>query len=499
MFQHPPSRFSKTLRFVAFPMAFLFSVTLPSLAFTQTLSCNSPYQGKTLTRTQLETLLAQQKNKPLNLCGTNLSRVDLSNLNLKGSDFSGSDLSYVKINNTDFSKAKLIKTYFRWATGENPQFLEANLTEANFEEAVLTAPDFRQTILQGADFNHATLKAARLQGTQAQNSDFSDAILTHFIGNWGDFSKATFANANLTGSQFTRSTLFQTDFTEANLNGANLSNSTLEEANFTRALVSQTDFSHSNVKKMIYQPHFDTTPHLISLAMADHFSTIQFTPGRYGIPALVNLRTGYKKLGLRAMDRQITAMLKINEMRQAWKRGGWGYFESAFNYVFFYLTSEYGNAPGRALRLLVIFIFLFALPYAVALARPKRQGAIEIQWPPGRYKGWDTLQHHATKSPTHWMSRLLPIHPFPSGASWQLILWQVLKTYRLALYFSLMAAFQIGWRELNVGNWLTHLQVRDYRLKPRGWIRVLAGSQSLISAYLVVLWALTYFGRPFEW
>jgi len=52
---------------------------------------------------------------------------------------------------------------------------------------------------------------------------------------------------------------------------------------------------------------------------------------------------------------------------------------------------------------------------------------------------------------------------------------------------------------LNVSSWILHLQKRDYQLKGFGWVRVLAGSQSLISAYLIVLWALTYFGRPFEW
>ena len=31
-----------------------------------------------------------------------------------------------------------------------------------------------------------------------------------------------------------------------------------------------------------------------------------------------------------------------------------------------------------------------------------------------------------------------------------------------------------------------------------GWVRVVSGVQSLISIYLLALWALTQFGRPFE-
>jgi hypothetical protein len=68
----------------------------------------------------------------------------------------------------------------------------------------------------------------------------------------------------------------------------------------------------------------------------------------------------------------------------------------------------------------------------------------------------------------------------------------------LGLLFSLVSAFQIGWRELNVGNWITRLQPREYTLRATGWVRVVSGAQSLLSVYLLALWALSYFGRPFE-
>jgi hypothetical protein len=31
-----------------------------------------------------------------------------------------------------------------------------------------------------------------------------------------------------------------------------------------------------------------------------------------------------------------------------------------------------------------------------------------------------------------------------------------------------------------------------------GWVRMVSGLQSLLNVYLLVLWVLTYFGRPFE-
>jgi len=42
------------------------------------------------------------------------------------------------------------------------------------------------------------------------------------------------------------------------------------------------------------------------------------------------------------------------------------------------------------------------------------------------------------------------------------------------------------------------MQPREYALRAKGWVRVVSGVQSLISVYHIAMWALTYFGRPFE-
>ncbi len=42
------------------------------------------------------------------------------------------------------------------------------------------------------------------------------------------------------------------------------------------------------------------------------------------------------------------------------------------------------------------------------------------------------------------------------------------------------------------------MQPREYTLRAKGWVRVVSGAQSLISVYLIAMWVLTYFGRPFE-
>ena len=87
-----------------------------------------------------------------------------------------------------------------------------------------------------------------------------------------------------------------------------------------------------------------------------------------------------------------------------------------------------------------------------------------------------------------WDSALLRPH------GW---LFRLSRALGLGLLFSLLSAFNIGWRELNVGNWISR-QPREYTLRATGWVRVVAGAQSLLGVYILALWVLAYFGRPFE-
>jgi hypothetical protein len=49
-----------------------------------------------------------------------------------------------------------------------------------------------------------------------------------------------------------------------------------------------------------------------------------------------------------------------------------------------------------------------------------------------------------------------------------------------------------------VGRWIERIKREETTLKATGWLRTLSGFQSLMSVYLLALWLLTYFGRPFE-
>lgn len=122
---------------------------------------------------------------------------------------------------------------------------------------------------------------------------------------------------------------------------------------------------------------------------------------------------------------------------------------------------------------MLLLIIPFFLIYCLALYRADREG-IWMVWDPNSLRR-------------------------PPNQPWKQLLKSKAGANPLyALYFSLLSAFHIGWRDFNVGNWISRMQPREYTLRATGWVRVASGLQSLISVYLLALALLTYFGRPFE-
>ncbi len=88
-------------------------------------------------------------------------------------------------------------------------------------------------------------------------------------------------------------------------------------------------------------------------------------------------------------------------------------------------------------------------------------------------------------------------HEWHSGpSSWPHVK-QFLKLAIHIIWFSLLSTFHIGWRDLNLGNWLSRVQPKPYTYEPLGLVRMLSGAQSLISIFLLSICILTSFGHPF--
>jgi hypothetical protein len=96
--------------------------------------------------------------------------------------------------------------------------------------------------------------------------------------------------------------------------------------------------------------------------------------------------------------------------------------------------------------------------------------------------------------PMRWRRRI----PFQVAYSiWLRFRWE-LPLIRTAALFSLFSIVNLGVAGIDLGRWLRLIQGREFELKARGTMRVVAGLQSVSCFMLLALAAVSYFGHPFE-
>ena len=103
--------------------------------------------------------------------------------------------------------------------------------------------------------------------------------------------------------------------------------------------------------------------------------------------------------------------------------------------------------PARPLWILLGLILGFALLYTIPVLRPSPGGA-------ALWRVWD--KDRARKD--QGQDDPEPLVP---------------QSYRAPLYglfFSVLSAFQIGWKELSIGSWIARLNPYEYTLKATGWV-----------------------------
>lgn len=420
---------------------------LPSVADTHPFTCAGPFAEKTLTALQLTLVLKEHASW---LDGNERLRSSTGRANLCKAD----------LRHVDLSKATLE---------------EANLDGANLFKANLTTAR-----LKGASLNYAHLQGATLV----------DAVL---VG-------ASLVAANLDDSDLLNADFLGANLTEASLARARLERTRLEYSSLVKATFVDVDPLHASfIGADVYAAVFDVQPgklpNIETFALADRL---------FGIKALQyplflsQLREEFKKKGYKWPERQLTFAIKQAERQGRWRQAFTteqlpllervlAASEAAFMYTLFEIPSAYGMRPGRALVGLVLLIPGFAMCYWVALQTPDgSDGGIWMVWSPDRIRKEDES------------TTLLTVVDWPDGPGPRRTLsrWGALG---FAVYFSILSAFHIGWRELNVGSWITRLQPREYGLRASKWVRTVSGIQALVSVYLIALWVLTYFGSPFDW
>jgi hypothetical protein len=315
------------------------------------------------------------------------------------------------------------------------------------------------------------MRRANLSGVDLKGADLRSVRLTKANLGGADLSSANLGGADLSGAELWSADLRWSDLEGANLknaklNGADLSNARL----FWGADLSDTDLRDANLDGVVFEPA--TSPKTVYIAFAENLEKMVYdsTPQE-----LIKLRNAFRDSGFLGKEREITYAIKHCERKKALLSGKYDLaaYESVFNLIFFELTTRWGLSPWRALKFLLYLILIFTIPYAIALYRPGDYGI---------YRMWSD-------------ESMMP--DTGTGKAEQLRV-GFRQAVNLGFFFSMLSAFSIGWRELNVGNWIQRLQPKDYSLRATGWVRTVSGVQSLVSVYLLAIWALTFFGHPFE-
>ena len=72
------------------------------------------------------------------------------------------------------------------------------------------------------------------------------------------------------------------------------------------------------------------------------------------------------------------------------------------------------------------------------------------------------------------------------------------QAVRTAAYFSLLSVTNIGFQQFTLGDWIRRVGQQNATLQAVGLAHNVAGLQALLGLYLLAIWVLTYFGRPFQ-
>ena len=397
-------------------------------------------------------------------------------------EFTWEDASHNTRNLSDLEE--ILQQHRQWTESGGKSGTRADLRDANLASADLTGADLASANLRRANLTSANLASVNMAGTDLTGADLASAKM---------------ASANLIGSELTG----------ANLIGADLTDAEPRDADLTRVLLGQADlsgtwFDEAKFDGAVFEPR--SLPQLRGISDARNLELLT-----YDEPvALVQLRKQFRDGGFREQERKITYTLKRREAELSWERGTSrrlsdenenraivsssdsilaDFASFILNKVFFDWTCQYGMSPGRPLMLGVVIFLLCSLLYLACIHSSGEAGLYRVY----------SQSIHDDPSTQRRVTRIsAPRIAHQRGLLWLLQLFRrEFLLSRTSMFFSLMSAFNIGFRDINFGRWLRLLTRREFDIKAVGWVRVVAGWQSLISVYLIALWVLTYFGRPF--
>jgi Pentapeptide repeats (8 copies) len=385
-----------------------------------------------------------------------------ANVDLNDIDLSHADLRGLILQAAQLKRARFFRADLRSARPNDSHLQEANLSGANADHAL-----FLNTELDNANFFSANVSSAQFI-SRARGAFFNSVEANHtdFSGDLTDSAlMGSFKSADFTRTKLNKVT-FYGDFSDADFSGAD---------------VSDAEFLHVNLTGARYTPI--SAPPSERISRIEGLTKIVVQPGQEA--GLVQLREILKKLGLRDLERQAT--FRLEETRTQYELKSWRHDPAlaagaALKWLGFDLTTQYGLRPSRSILVLFVICMMMAPIYWLAIGKQpglNPRGLFIVPAKDRVVRGKNGLTLESQPRPVQLDARGI------ARIGW-------------AAYVSLLFAFNIGFREITIGSWISRLQRKPYFVEPLGWVGVAAGIQAILSVYLLAMAILTYFGRPFD-
>lgn len=296
---------------------------------------------------------------------------------------------------------------------------------------------------------------------------------------------AVLVKKNLEKQDLRFANLEKADLSNAKLDNADLSFSNLDGARLTDASIANSILAYTRMWDAVYAPR-SQAPNL-HVAGIDGLESVTFPDGRQD--GLVQLRELLQKAGHRDLERAVTYAIEKGNTKyefENWSNNLVGLADAIFRVVAFDWTTGYGLYPAWAMQLVMILWAIMILPYLVTIWR--REPPNPDQNRSGIFRILPKDRIDTSVNPPAIQSQMSIERLSARGRA----------AFGWAAYFSLLSTFQIGYKEFSIGAWLSRVQPGNFALEATGWVRAISGLQSLVSVYLLAMWLLTYFGRPFQ-
>jgi len=331
----------------------------------------------------------------------------------------------------------------------------------------LTYPEVEEL---GKPLSDPTSTIEELKKTKfCMNCSLEGAILTGVLLDGAVLDESVLSGASLGGIHLKGALATGTKFIGARLQDADLREARLDRACFLNADLRGTDFKDAQLTGAILDNAIFEPKSLPDLqAMNGVHGLRSLTWDTKGPGALFALRKAFKEAGMYDHEREVTYAIKRGERPRS------NTLISVIELLFVELPSEWGTAPLRPLWIMLGLVLPFTALYAISIPNSRSQGALWLVWSKDRVKAGDGANKSGRLNSNNCSVLFSSLH------------------------FSIISAFSVGLKDLDVGSWIARLFPWEYTIRGTGWVRSVSGLQSMISVYLLGLWFVTFFGHPFE-